>query len=229
MIQVLQNWLEIGEATLFLQHHRLPTHITVQKNWDQFLLSQRLLKIPKQSAIIDLGCGDCCTLKLLTSMGFTHLSGIDLQLPASTSPLPYQLYQGNLINTPFKTQSFDGAISISVLEHGVELRDFFQEANRILKPNGLLFITTDYWEEKVEVDASIQPFGLPWQIFSKAQIQDLIQIAQACGFTLKQETTIPACVDKTVTWYGKDYTFIALTLCKTSASDRNEGYHSPGS
>lgn len=214
MIQVLQSWLEIGEATLSLQRRGLPTHLTVQKNWDQFLLSQQLLSTAKQSAILDLGCGDCCTLRFLAALGFTHLAGIDLHLPPQSSSLPYQLYQGNLLNTTFTEQSFDWAISVSVVEHGVNLEAFFQEAYRILKPNGTLFVTTDYWEEKVEVDASIQPYGLSWQIFSKAQIQDALTIAQSCGFDLKQEPNIPSCVDKTVTWYGKDYTFIAFALRK---------------
>lgn len=219
MIQVLQNWLEIGEATLFLQRQRLPTHLTVQKNWDQFLLNQQLLNASKQSAILDLGCGDCCTLKFLAALGFTNLSGIDLHLSPSSSASPYKLHQGDLMNTSFPDQSFDWAISISVIEHGVDLQAFFDEAYRILKPNGTLFVTTDYWEEKVEVDSSIQPFGLSWQIFSKVQIQEAIAIAQTCGFKLKQNTVIPACADKTVTWYDKDYTFIAFAFCKVPHSD----------
>lgn len=217
MIQVLQSWLDIGEATLSLQHRGLPTHITVQKNWDQFLLDQQLLNAPKQSAILDLGCGDCCTLKFLASLGFTNLSGIDLHLPPQASTLPYRLYQGDLMNTWFAEQSFDWAISISVIEHGVDLKTFFQEAYRILKPDGVLFVTTDYWEEKVDVDSSIQPFGLSWNVFSKVQIQDAIAIAQTCGFALKQDAVIPACADKTVTWYDKDYTFIALAFQKAVA------------
>lgn len=214
MIQVLQNWLEIGEATLSLQHRRLPTHLTVQKNWDQFLLEQQLLDTSEQAAILDLGCGDCCTLKFLAAAGFTNLSGIDLQLPPQSATLPYQLYQGNLMQTSFPENSFDRAVSISVIEHGVDLKAFFQEAYRILKPNGQLFVTTDYWEDKVEVDASIQPFGLTWQIYSKAQIQATIGLAEANGFELKANREIPSCADKTVTWYEKDYTFIALNFCK---------------
>lgn len=217
MIDVLKNWLEIGEATLSLQRRGLPTHITVQKNWDQFWLDRLLLNIPKSSAILDLGCGDCCTLKFLSALGFINLSGVDLYLSPQSSTLPYKLYQEDLINTPFAGQSFDWAISVSVIEHGVDLKAFFQEAHRILKPNGVLFVTTDYWEDKIDVDPSIQPFGLSWQIFSKAQLQNMIAIAQSCGFQLKQETAIPACVDKTVTWYGKDYTFVALTFLKVVA------------
>jgi SAM-dependent methyltransferase len=214
MIEVLQNWLEIGNATLSLQRRELPTHITVQKNWDQFLLDQQLQNAPKQAAVLDLGCGDCCTLKFLAALGFTNLSGIDLHLPPQSSTLPYKLYQGNLMHTSFPEQSFDWAISISVIEHGVDLKAFFSEAYRILKPNGMLLVTTDYWEDKIGVDPSIQPFGLPWQIFSKAQIQEAIAIAQTCGFELKEDRDIPACADKTVTWYNQDYTFIALSFHK---------------
>lgn len=214
MIEVLQSWLEVGKATLALQHQGLPTHITVQKNWDQFLLAQHLLNSPKQSAILDLGCGDCCTLKFLAALGFTNLSGIDLHLPPTAAALPYRLYQGDLMHTQFSEQSFDWAVSISVIEHGVDLSAFFQEAYRILKPDGTLFVTTDYWEEKIEVDGSIQPFDLSWQIFSKDQIQEAVAIAQGCGFELKQDSLIPACVDRTVTWYNKDYTFIALAFHK---------------
>jgi SAM-dependent methyltransferase len=218
MIQVLQSWQEVGEATMALQRRGLPTHITVQKNWDQVLLEQQLLDAPKQAAILDLGCGDCCTLKFLAALGFTNLSGIDLHLPSSSSMLPYKLYQGDLMHTSFSEQTFDRAVSISVIEHGVDLKAFFQEAYRILKPGGTLFVTTDYWEDKVEVDAAIQPFGLAWQIFSKVQIQEATTIAQTCGFELQQGCNIPACVDKTVTWYDKDYTFIALTFRKVDVA-----------
>jgi SAM-dependent methyltransferase len=214
MIQILQSWLDIGKATLSLQRRKLPTHITVQKNWDQVLLEQQLLNMPKHAAILDLGCGDCCTLRFLAALGFTNLSGIDLHLPPQAPALPYQLHQGDLMHTSFANQSFDVAISISVIEHGVDLKAFFHEAQRVLKPNGVLFVTTDYWEDETAVDSAIQPFGLPWQIFSKAQIHDAITIAQTCGFELKLDGKIPACVDKTVTWYDKDYTFIALTFRK---------------
>ncbi|NJN57010.1 MAG: class I SAM-dependent methyltransferase [Leptolyngbyaceae cyanobacterium SL_5_9] len=217
MIEVLQSWLDIGKATLSLQRQGLPTHITVQKNWDQFLLAQELLHTPNSSAILDLGCGDCCTLKFLAALGFSDLSGIDLHLPQASSTLPYKLAQGDLMNTSFTEQSFDGAVSISVIEHGVDLKAFFHEAHRILKPGGMLFVTTDYWKDKVEIASSIRPFGLSWQIFSKAEIEEAIAIAQTCGFELKQNTAIPPCKDKTVTWYDKDYTFIALTFRKLTS------------
>ncbi len=217
MIQVLQNWSDVETATLSLQQQGWPTHITVQKNWDQVLLAQQLQHTPRQATILDLGCGDCCTLTLLDALGFSYLYGIDLHLPSASMSLPYRLYQGDLMHTPFSNCWFDWAVSISVIEHGVDLKAFFSEACRVLKSGGHLYVTTDYWEDKVDVDASIQPFGLSWKIFSKSEIQEMIAIAQIGGFELEQDTAIPACVDRTVTWYDRDYTFIALTFWKVVA------------
>ncbi|GAB4237085.1 MAG: hypothetical protein Kow00121_64230 [Elainellaceae cyanobacterium] len=214
MIHVLQNWQEVNTATLSLQNQNLPTHITIQKNWDQALLYQLLMQQGKQSRILDLGCGDCCTLNFLAAIGFTNLHGIDLNIKSPAAPIPYQLHQGDMTKTLFSNGFFDILTSISVIEHGVNLDAFFQEANRLLKPEGLLFVTTDYWAEKIAVDESIKPFGLGWQIFSKPEIATAIAAAQQAGFRLKQNHQIPDCSDKPVSWYDRDYTFIALTFQK---------------
>lgn len=213
MIKVLQNWQEVGAATLSLQRQGLPTHITVQKNWDQFLLKKALGNKNKQSWILDLGCGDCCTLDFLTAIGFTNLHGIDLNIKKDTANL-YQLYEGDITATPLSSHFYDFAVSISVIEHGVDITAFFKEAYRLIKDEGVLFITTDYWEEKIQVDESIKPFGLCWEIFSKPEIQELIAIANNNGFILEQNMSIPACTDETVFWYDKNYTFIALAFKK---------------
>ncbi|MBD2018658.1 hypothetical protein H6F43_00475, partial [Leptolyngbya sp. FACHB-36] len=68
-------------------------------------------------------------------------------------------------------------------------------------------------------EASIKPFGLSWKIFSRADIEALIAIAHQSGFVLKENTAIPACADRTVSWYDKHYTFIALTFRKQT--DKN--------
>lgn len=217
MIQVLQNWQEVETATQALQASSLPTHITVQKNWDQWLLAQLLQASQgdRGSKILDLGCGDCCTLEFLSALGFHDLHGIDLTIkPAADNPSAYQLYQGDLIATSFPDRSYDVAVSISVIEHGVDLDAFFREAYRLLKPGGLLFVTTDYWQNKILVDASIQPFGLPWTIFSQTEIEQAIALATTRGFFLENNREVPACTETTVSWYEKDYTFIALAFRK---------------
>jgi SAM-dependent methyltransferase len=213
VIEVLRTWLDVGQATLALQRMRLPTHITVQKNWDQFLLARLLAKMPRQAPVLDLGCGSCSTLKLLAGLGFRELSGVDLRLPPGAARLPFRLREGDLTHAPFPDGAFALTLSISTIEHGVDLAAFFGEARRLLVPGGLLFVTTDYWEEKIPVDDSVRPFGLPWRIFSRAEIEAAIATARGASLELlRPDATIPPCVHRTVTWQGRDYTFLAMVF-----------------
>ena len=214
MIQILQTLQEVELATQALQSRDLPTHLTVEKNWDQWLLAQCLSHSDRQCPIIDLGCGDYCTLEFLAALGFQQLHGIDLTIQQPAGDRPYQLYQGDLTATPFSDQTFDCAVSISVIEHGVDLKRFFQETYRILKPEGLLFITTDYWQEKIQTDSSIKPFGLSWSIFSSVEVQAMLALAQQQGFRLLANPEISPCHERTVDWHGQQYTFIAIGLVK---------------
>ncbi|MDX2244027.1 MAG: class I SAM-dependent methyltransferase [Leptolyngbyaceae cyanobacterium bins.302] len=214
MIQVLQYQQDVEAATQALQSRGLPTHLTVQKNWDQWLLAQSLADDDRQSQILDLGCGDGCTLDFLAALGFQHLHGIDLEIKPSLRNRPYQLHEADMTATPFPDASFDCAVSISVIEHGVDLNAFFQEAYRLLRPNGLLFVTTDYWQQKIQIDPTIKPFGLSWSIFSDSEVAAAIALAQSHGFSLDSHTQIPDCVETTVDWYDRHYTFIAMEFRK---------------
>lgn len=214
MIQILQSLQAVEVATQTLRSRGLPTHLTREKNWDQWLLAQCLANSDRQAAVIDLGCGDCCTLEFLAALGFQQLHGIDLTIQQAPGDRPYQLYQGDLTATPFPNQTFDYAVSISVIEHGLDLKRFFQETYRLLKPNGVLFVTTDYWQEKIQVEASIKPFGLAWHIFSSVEVQGIIDLAQQQGFQLLANQELSPCHERTVDWYGKQYTFIAIGFIK---------------
>lgn len=215
MIEVLQNRQEIDAATLKIQSLCLPPHLDLHKNWDHLLLYNAIATIDKQSQIIDLGCGECCTLNFLAALNFNNLHGIDLQIGYDANTA-YTLHQGNITQTPLVSGKCDVAISISVIEHGVDLPAFFAEVSRLLKTGGLLFVTTDYWSEYIEIDSSIQPFGLEWKVFSGADIEQLITLAQENNLVLAQAEDIPACSDKPVRWYGYKYTFIALLFRKAA-------------
>lgn len=217
MIKVLQSWQEIQSATQEIQHQGLPLHLDVHKNWDHLLLHQVLSPINLQSSIIDLGCGDYCTLDFLSALGFKNLHGIDLNLKPTSNP-PYTLYQGNLTQTLLAGDTCDVAISISVIEHGVDLPAFFAEVSRLLKPNGLLFLTTDYWQQHLEIDSSIKPFGLEWKVLSQADIEQVITLAKENNLVLEREQGIPLVRDSPITWHNYNYTFIALLFRKATAA-----------
>lgn len=216
MIKVLQSWQEIQAATQEIQHRGLPLHLDVHKNWDHFLLHKVLSPINLQSSIIDLGCGEYCTLNFLSALGFKNLHGIDLKLEPMSNP-PYTLYQGNLTKTPLPSGTCEAAISISVIEHGVNLPAFFAEVSRLLKPNGLLFLTTDYWQPSLEIDSSIKPFGLEWKVLCQADIEQLVALAKKNNLVLEQDESIPIVTNSPISWHNYNYTFIALLFRKVTA------------
>lgn len=227
MIRVLQNWQEIGDSILSLQRAGLPTHATTQKNWDHYLLVDLLAQTDRDGLIADLGCGEGHTLSLLHALGFKDVHGIDYKIgwrvrakqlitmkrEKSLQP-PFRLHSGNISQTPLASATCDFAISVSTLEHGVDLESFFSEAGRILKPGGTLFITTDYWEQAINTNGAAHAFGLPWKIFCKDKIADLIHSAGNHGLNLAQPGPVPACKDRPVSWQGENYTFIALQFKK---------------
>jgi len=229
VIKVLQNWQEIGDSILNLQREGLPTHGTVQKNWDHFLLYSTLISTDRQSMIVDLGFGEGWTLTFLHALGFNNIHGVDFRIDwrlrvkqlltmwrQKTLRPPYQLQRANITKTPFQPESYDIAISISTIEHGVDIDRFLAEAGRILKPNGLLFITTDYWDDKIRTDRSAQAFGLSWQVFSRDQIETMVRVASNFGLVLIDKTAIPQCSSRPVLWHNSSYTFIAMLFTKAT-------------
>ena len=229
MIKVLQNWQEIGDSILNLQREGLPTHGTVQKNWDHFLLYSTLISTDRQSMIVDLGFGEGWTLTFLHALGFNNIHGVDFRIDRrlrvkqlltmwrqKTLRPPYHLQRANITKTPFQPETYDIAISISTIEHGVDIDRFLAEASRILKPNGLLFITTDYWDDKIRTDRSARAFGLSWQVFSRDQIETMVRVASNLGLVLFHKTASPQCSGRPVLWHNSSYTFIAMLFTKAT-------------
>lgn len=228
MLNVLHSWEEIGEANKFLKRNNLPAHSSPEKNWDLYQVYKVLNNMPREKNIVDLGCGELYTLKFLYAMDFINLYGIDFSLTwksrlsqirmmwrARSLRVPFHLYKRDILATGFPDQFFDIAICISVIEHGVDLEKFLAETHRILKPDGLVFITTDYWEEELKLKDNCKPFGLPWKIFSKKDVELLIRLSYHAGFSLYKDSSIPGCFERCVIWNKQEYTFISIVLKKT--------------
>lgn len=50
----------------------------------------------------------------------------------------------DLEKTNFKNNMFDYITSLSVIEHGVNIQNYFKEMNRILKKGAVLLTSSDY-------------------------------------------------------------------------------------
>jgi len=68
---------------------------------------------------------------------------------------------------------FDYITSLSVIEHGVNIQNYFKEMNRILKKGGVLLTSSDYWPDKLVnkiIDKDIRKMSRN-NVFSKEEIE----------------------------------------------------------
>jgi ubiquinone/menaquinone biosynthesis C-methylase UbiE len=111
-----------------------------------------LFKKNKMSKILDIGCGSGNHLLSLAKQGF-KVYGLDFSKEAITlagdrfvkAGLNAELQVGSMHDPlPFSDNFFDGIISLRTLNHGDydKINNTIREIRRILKPGGMVFITS---------------------------------------------------------------------------------------
>jgi hypothetical protein len=85
---------------------------------------------------------------------------------------------------------------------------------RLLKPGGILITSVDYYATPIDTRGLVA-HGAPIKVFSKAEIQAALLLAQDVGFQLTGDVDLE-CEEKAVRWeqYGLEYTFLIFTLQK---------------
>jgi 2-polyprenyl-3-methyl-5-hydroxy-6-metoxy-1,4-benzoquinol methylase len=104
-------------------------------------LIRRRYPHPTGVKVLDLGAGAGAMSRALLRMGF-DVTPADL-FPENFMPAEPKCRRVHCDETfPFDDQQFDCVVSIEVIEHLERQFDFAREINRILKPGGLLVLTT---------------------------------------------------------------------------------------
>ena len=225
MIRILETFEQVGKAVITLQRRGCHLHSVPQKNWDMAQILG-ILDDEKPNCILDMGCGGWHVLRLCRDNGVRNIFGVDLRLRLidrlrpyyfaiknKSTKLPYRVIRGDLTKTNFPNNTFDVITCLSVIEHGVNIESFLKEASRLLRHDGKLYVSTDYWEPKILIENSVRPFGLNWKIFSKKEIKNLVNMAKEYNLKMEDES-IPSTKEKVVHWGGKDYTYISLIFKK---------------
>ena len=195
----------------------------------------------RESFVLDVGCYESPILPMLKRLRFTNLYGCDLILKSSGynpdftnnnissfkysedyepiakmySDKSYQLSIRNLEDTKYSDQMFDYVTSLSVIEHGVNIEKYFREMTRIIKSNGYLLTSTDYWPDKLVNNKNVLSKETPDNIFSRDEIEKLVEIADKNGLKLIEPIDFEY-KDKVVRWnsIGLDFTFIFFAMRK---------------
>src|SRR5207253_2093385 len=104
-----------------------------------------------EAAVLDAGAARYSSvLPWLRLYGLTDLTGNNLEFGADVRRDGVLFRYGDITGTDYPAGRFDAVTCMSVIEHGVPLGPFLAESARILKPGGLLVISTDYDQDPPE-------------------------------------------------------------------------------
>lgn len=195
---------------------RLPLHRGGEKNWDHLAaVSAILAETTPAARVLDAGAEFYSNvLPALYAYGYRHLYGVNLAFTREARRGPIRYMPGDITRLPFEDGYFDAASSMSVIEHGVPLAAWLREMYRVLKPGGLLIASTDYYPTAINT-AGKTAYGAPIKIFTRAEIETTIRLAESLGFERTGELDLD-CDEKPVQWqqYGLEYSFVIFTLRK---------------
>jgi SAM-dependent methyltransferase len=214
----LQGQSDVISACNKLSRQHLILHPDNNKNWDSFLaIYHAAMTTDTDDPILDAGAGDeSAFLPSLKQLGFYNLLGINLDrkddYKAGVRGGIRYAY-GDITSTPFPNEIFPFIACLSVIEHGVDVRAFLLEMSRILAFGGHLFISFDYWDEKIDT-AGLITHDAVINIFSEDEVNRLLAFASTCGLCLIGEPWRPICRDRVINWAGRGYTFGNVLLRK---------------
>jgi len=186
------------------------------KSWDvlatvSFLESH----VQKNDPILDIGCYASEVIVALHKLGFSNLTGADLNTDLQKMPYQNAIHYEitDFMHTKFADASFQAITSISVIEHGFDQQSLLKEMSRLLKPGGYFIASFDYWPDKIDTTGTTF-FGMDWRIFSKNEVVDFITAAAAYDFSPDGEMMYEG-QDRPIDCADKQYTFGWLALKKT--------------
>jgi SAM-dependent methyltransferase len=112
------------------------------------LLARLLPAQPKQKDLLDVGCGTGHHLKALRARGYEAV-GVDgsgaMLAQARGVDAAAPLAQSDVTALPFRSASFDAALSVEVHRYLEDPLPLWREIARVLRPGGHCFVTAVPW------------------------------------------------------------------------------------
>jgi SAM-dependent methyltransferase len=204
---------------------RLPLHRDLPKNWDALGAVGAVLSLAddgtRSARVMDAGSARYSpVLPWLRLYGLGSapgsLLGINLEFGQEVHRDGVVFRHGDVTATGLADGALDAITCMSVIEHGVPVEAFLLESARVLRPGGVLCVSTDYDHEPPDTTGRTA-YGSEVHIFSPEDIRGLVATADACGLSLVGDLSTSDSLSheqRPVHWdrVGLDYTFILLTF-----------------
>ncbi len=157
------------------------TYITSLEHLNEILTLFQTYSVKK---VLDLGCGSGGYIVSLAKNGF-EVYGLDFSIEAievAKSWLKEDGYEGNLElasiykELPYSDNIFDAVISFRVIHHAKieDIRKLIKELERILKPQGLIFITVPKWRILRKKVGNLEMFDSRTFILKEVDQKDVV-------------------------------------------------------
>lgn len=139
------------------------------------LLREMQAKAPLvRGRMLDIGCGMNPYREL-----FVH---VDRYVSCDVPPNPHAEVLGDGMQLPFESDIFDGVLCNQVLEHVPEPARLIREAARVLKPNGVLLLTTPQtWGPHLEPHDYYRYTRNGLRFLAETGGLSVVEIAPTCG------------------------------------------------
>ncbi|MBK25463.1 MAG: hypothetical protein CME70_15820 [Halobacteriovorax sp.] len=110
-------------------------------------------------------------------------------------------------------ESLDVMTALSVIEHGYDQKKFLRACQKYLKPGGMVIFTTDYHKEKLSIPEDYRLFDLTYMIFSKEEIENLLEEAKKYDLELVSDVQWGDS-EYPIEFLGHNMTFILIAFRK---------------
>lgn len=222
---VLQSRADWLAAVRHARERRLPVHHDRPKNWDALAAVGAILGLvaPAERGglrVLDAGSARYSPILpwlRLYGLGSApgSLLGINLEFRTQHTRDGVRFRYGDATRTGLEPGSIDAITCMSVIEHGLPVPAFFAEAARLLRPGGLLIVSTDYDAEPPDT-TGLRAYGGPVQVFGPDDIRGFVRAAESVRLRLVGELADADLQhpERPVHWKrpGLSYTFIVLTF-----------------
>ena len=164
---------------------------------------RRLMRFAgKPGRLLDVGAGDGYFLNAARNAGW-QVEGLELSEPRVSHAREWfklELRSVDLMQAPFEPHSFDALSMFQLIEHVHDPRAIFRKARELLRPGGLMLLSTPNVLAYARKDRDVNSWRIPRHLFFFSP-RTLVRSVEAEGFTvLRRPLRFFAALEEQLGW-----------------------------